>query len=499
MQSLALTGSFTWDLTRDRMRWTDETFRLLSLDPANTLPSLERLLDCVVEEDRGGLQLLFENARDTGHPFSQEFRILRPDGSHHVLQSRAEVLTDPRTKLLDQLTCTLRDITALREAESATRRELRFRLAIEQSLAAGVVVGDDEGRILSVNPAFCEMTGWNEQELLRLEPPYPYWPKEELPAIEKAFALALAGQTPPGGFELRFCRRDGTRFDVLVNVAPLLEGRDQRLGWLGTVTDISAIQETRRELLATNERLQIAQHVAEFGIWDWDPQRDKLFWDRQSFAIFGHPDATDPQAVWQTMHGEEEQERLSSELKRLIASGGTTGQDLLRIRWPDGSAHEVLSTYLILRDETGAANRVLGINRDITREMETEQELRDANRRLAAALEGGSFGTFEHIIGTGDVNWSPANYEINGIDPAITDPAELFAAWKKAAGDFYPQLMERMSALPVTQDDHTYDYLARPAGQPPRRIRTSIFIERDPSGQPVRLVGVTRRIDAPPL
>ena len=50
----------------------------------------------------------------------------------------AEVLADPKTKLLNHLTCTLRDITALRDAEAATKRELRFREAIETSLAAGI-------------------------------------------------------------------------------------------------------------------------------------------------------------------------------------------------------------------------------------------------------------------------------------------------------------------------------------------------------------------------
>lgn len=630
MQSLARTGSLTWDIGTGRMAWTDETFRLLGLERDDTLPSLGALLESVVPEDRQAVRTLFERAREDGDPFEHEFRAALPDGSRRVLQSRAEVRADPKTKLLNRLTCTLRDITALRDAESATRRELRFREAIEQSLAAGIAVSDEQGHILVVNPAFCQMTGWSSQELIGVTAPYPYWPEEEIPNIRRAFESALAGQTPPHGYELRFCRKDGTRFDALVKVAPLLDSEDNQLGWLGAVTDITEIQQTRRELRAaedsarrellyrqavdqsttvglitigldgrpvsvneaygrmlgysqaeimamvtpcpfwpeterekieqafalhlagktppegfnlrfqhkdghlvdvlitaapvydahgeqigvlsaltditalqesrrrlhaTNERLQIAQDVAEFGIWDWDPVGDTLHWDRQSFAIFGHPDATNAEEVWREVHSEEEQERLTYGLQRLIATGGTSGQDRIRARWPDGTLHDILSTYVILRDEKGRATRVVGINRDVTGELEEERELRDANERLAAALEGGQFGTFEHIIGVGDVNWSPANYEINGIDPSVTDPAELFELWRRSTGLFFEELLARMNALPVSESHLTYEFTARPPRHEARRIRTSVFIERSKQGHPVRLVGITRRVD----
>jgi hypothetical protein len=121
--------------------------------------------------------------------------------------------------------------------------------------------------------------------------------------------------------------------------------------------------------------------------------------------------------------------------------------------------------------------------------------LRLANERLAAALEGGQFGTFEHVIGLGDINWSPANYEINGIDPSVTDPAGLFACWRSNIGDFFPQLMARISALHVGENHLTYEFTAHPPGREPRRVRSSAYIERNKQGHPVRLVGITRRID----
>ena len=52
-----------------------------------------------------------------------------------------------------------------------------------------------------------------------------------------------------------------------------------------------------------------------------------------------------------------------------------------------------------------------------------------------------------------------------------------------------------MNALPANQNHLTYEFTARPAGREPRRVRSSIFIERSKQGHPVRLVGITRRVD----
>jgi len=632
MQALALTGGITWDLSSNSMAWTAETRQLLGAAPDDEC-SVESLLSFVVPEDRDRLQQLCRKAKEEGVNFESEFSVQRPDGSRRVLQSRAELQADSKTKLLTRLTCALRDITALRDAERVNAAELRFRQALEQSLGAGIVVRDMQGKTLSANPAFCAMTGFTEAELKAAAPPdEPYWPDEDRPRILAALQEALAGHAPPGGFELVFrrkdgakidvlvnvsqlfgsrgepyaivgvvndisaiqrtkrelagttrelrrelnyrgavessanvgliaigndgrpfsvnraycemlgftkeevlawtppypcwpeeeseeirrafdmhlrgkspregfqlplCRKDGTRLDVLITVSPILDADGGPAGFLSVLTDITALQQVRRELQVSNERLQIAQAVAEFGIWDWDPANGTLYWDRASFALFGHPDATDPKKVWSAVHSEEEQERLTYGLSRLIETGGKTGQDRIRATWPDGSTHEILSTYIIQRDGSGRATRVLGINRDITAELDEERELTSTRERLAVALEGGELGTWEHIFGLGAVNWNAANYELYGIDPAVKDPADLFRRWKDIIGAEFASIERALADLPVDRHTAAYNIAFRPAGSAEeRKVRSSIYIERNSHGHPVRLVGVTRRLGA---
>src|SRR5690606_15022360 len=70
-----------------------------------------------------------------------------------------------------------RDVTERRNAELALAAETAYRRAMENSMLTGMRAFDMQGRIGYVNPAFCNMVGFTEQELVGSMPPYPYWPQ----------------------------------------------------------------------------------------------------------------------------------------------------------------------------------------------------------------------------------------------------------------------------------------------------------------------------------
>jgi len=160
-----------------------------------------------------------------------------------------------------------------KRAEEALRAESAFRKAIEDSIMAGVIATDLEGRQTYVNPAFCRMVGWSEKELIGATPPFLYWPPEEIESIREAFRLTTGEDALPSDFELRFQRRNGERFDVYLLVSPLQDGQGKVTGWLASVYDITARkqaeeairrQKTRAETLArTAARLNAHLNLKE--------------------------------------------------------------------------------------------------------------------------------------------------------------------------------------------------------------------------------------------
>lgn len=183
--------------------------------------------------------------------FKGEFPLMALDGSivHAEWISRANFLPGMHF-------CVARDITERKISENKLISEYSFRAAIENSVAAGIAAVNHDGIQTYVNPALCKMLGWTEEELTGARPPYVYWPQEEIESISKAFSETLKGSSPREGFELRFCKKNGERFDVIVMVTAIRNNDDKSSGWLASVTDITEMKKVQKELKDAHDKME---------------------------------------------------------------------------------------------------------------------------------------------------------------------------------------------------------------------------------------------------
>ncbi len=152
-------------------------------------------------------------------------------------------------------------------AEEDLADALAFRKAMEDSLVTGLRARDLEGRISYVNPAFCQMVGFEPHELLGYAMPAPYWPPELADEYQKRQGIRLAGQNAPPreGFESVFMRKDGSRFPVLIIEAPLINHEGIQTGWMSAFLDISEQRRVEELSRASQERLQATARLATVG------------------------------------------------------------------------------------------------------------------------------------------------------------------------------------------------------------------------------------------
>lgn len=140
------------------------------------------------------------------------------------------------------------------QAQQALLAETTFRRAMENSMLTGMRALDMQGRIVYVNPAFCQMTGWSEQELVGQTEPFPYWPEEDHEMLTARLNDELVGSSDPAGFQMRVKRKDGTLFDARFYVSPLIDATGKQTGWMASMTDITEPNRVRRQLSASYER-----------------------------------------------------------------------------------------------------------------------------------------------------------------------------------------------------------------------------------------------------
>src|SRR5690606_16620150 len=101
-----------------------------------------------------------------------------------------------------------------RVMEDALREESSFRKAMEESVVTGLRAIDMSGRIIYVNPAFCNLVGFDESELLGATPPFPYWPEGAHAECRKEIELVPEGNEVSIGFDLRIRRASGEHVDA---------------------------------------------------------------------------------------------------------------------------------------------------------------------------------------------------------------------------------------------------------------------------------------------
>ena len=140
------------------------------------------------------------------------------------------------------------------QAQQALVAETNFRRAMENSILTGMRAMDIKGRITYVNAAFCQLTGWTEDELVGRLPPFPYWPEEDRDTLEQKLAQELLGETTSSGFQVRVKRKTGEVFDARLYVSPLVDAHGQQTGWMTSMTDITEPNRVREQLSAAHDR-----------------------------------------------------------------------------------------------------------------------------------------------------------------------------------------------------------------------------------------------------
>lgn len=235
------------------------------------------LLDYVHPEDLAGtVEALRQLA--AGRPASFEGRWRAADGRYRWL--RWAINPVPEEKLLYAVA---HDITDRREDEEQLKSAYAFRRAMGESLVTGLRAIDLEGRIIFVNPAFCRMIGWSEEELIGTRPPFPYWPPEAAAQLQRDLDTTLAGRSPPGGYEMRIMRRDGQRFDVRMYVSPLIDSSGRQIGWMSSMNDITEHKRARAELEAAHERFVAVLDGLDTAVYVADVERDEILYANRAF------------------------------------------------------------------------------------------------------------------------------------------------------------------------------------------------------------------------
>jgi PAS domain S-box-containing protein len=152
------------DMNGNRIYNSQSYSRVLGYDEDELRSS--SAFDQIHEDDRAQVRAAADEARRTGVGKTLEYRIRHKDGTWRVLESTASVIRAPGGEP-QKLVIVNRDITERKKtAESLRQSESGFRSMVEDA-PYGIFRCRSDGKLLSTNPAFQRMLGYeNREELL---------------------------------------------------------------------------------------------------------------------------------------------------------------------------------------------------------------------------------------------------------------------------------------------------------------------------------------------
>ncbi len=186
-----------------------------------------------------------------------EKRYLHRNG--HVIWAQVSVasVADQFGKLAYFVT-QMEDITAQRKAEAFARAsDELFRTAFESAASGMALVNPATGRFIRVNPAGCQMLGYNEEELMSLTIQDVTAPEDREESLAR-FRKVISGEEPWSRSALQYLRRDGSTAHSIVSTALVRDSDGHPLHLVANVVDISAqvdAQEELKNLLQSKDQL----------------------------------------------------------------------------------------------------------------------------------------------------------------------------------------------------------------------------------------------------
>ena len=188
-------------------------------------------------------------------PVRWEARYLAKDGSYRSLQFSATPFA------AEEVVYTVaRDVTDQKLAADALRTSQAQMARLAESGIIGICVADTEGKVFEANPAYCDVLGCTQEELLAGTVRWAEAIAPEYAGVINASRdlVIKQGFAPP--FEVEIVRRDGSRKPVLCGVAILEYPK-----CIAFTTDLTERKRAEESLKRSEHLLRHAQKMEAIG------------------------------------------------------------------------------------------------------------------------------------------------------------------------------------------------------------------------------------------
>lgn len=262
--SFALEGSgdgvWDWNIPANTMFYSPTYLQILGYETDEAIASVEdfgarvhpddktEVLDSTVQLLRGDIPV-----------FSREFRLRCKDESYKWVLSRGKVILRSAEGQPERVIGTISDISARKQAET----ELHLAAEVFARCAEAILITDRENRIISVNRAFTEITGYQSEDVIGQNPRILSSGRQDQAFYQTMWATLQTSGHWRG--EIWNRRKNGRIYPEWLSISVVREPSGQISRYIAIFTDISDSKQAaeRMQYLSTHDALTGLANLAQ--------------------------------------------------------------------------------------------------------------------------------------------------------------------------------------------------------------------------------------------
>ena len=209
-------------------------------------------------------------------------------------------------------------------------------------------------------------------------------------------------------------------FVLAVSTIPQKNGSNQVERVLVSIFDETGRSLVEKNLTRERERLELALRGSNDGWWDWDLEKNELYYSDRWWEMLGYVPGELPADadLWRRLCHPDDLANTNAVIASAWERDGVTGQCEFRLKHKHGHYLTVSSRAFVYRDSKGRPVRLSGINQDVTDYRNTERALRESEQHRRQLFDSMSLGFSLHEV-ICDSAGNPIDYRFIEVNKAF--------------------------------------------------------------------------------
>ncbi|MBX7259107.1 MAG: PAS domain S-box protein [Candidatus Hydrogenedentes bacterium] len=371
----------------------DKVLDILGVKAETVMKDSSTLMGLVHPEDQDKFRNAISKSAERLEAYRETIRAVRNDGK--VLYIEATSLPERKEDGSTLWEGFFVDVTERKQAEDAlSERNARLQTYFDLPLV-GIAVTSVEKGWLEVNSGLCTMLGYSADELVHMT-----WPEITHPddiALDLAqFDRVVSGEIDSYSLEKRFVRKNGDIIWANLSVACVRKPDHSVNYFVALLQDIT----DRKRTEAERERFMSAIEQAAEAIVITDSDGTIEYVNPAFTSVSGYTRAEATGQNLSVLKSGKYDDALNEQIWDTVLGGETWSGRIVSKR-KNGTSFIEEATISPVRDASGKTVNFIAVERDITREVELEEHLRQSQKMEAiGSLAGGIAHDFNNILCT---------------------------------------------------------------------------------------------------